>query len=241
MFAIAAIAEGVYPERAASDPTDLYGRRNHRSHGLLGTFSAYTNVTATLLYDFDFGWFDANKTLNHSAASQSQSNGPTGLFGAEGHYGLIVVGSAHVQNCNSSSTCCDGYNASIGLGSCKSGPSVCAVLQDRRLEYNYVINSLSRRQVPSNMVYPDGGLPEVVILSLQELRNSRSAPLPSNPCGPSLRLTPSEARQSGSIWYPRKVNVREGFDTTFTFEISNPSQHCDRLADVNTFCRSRGK
>jgi hypothetical protein len=36
------------------------------------------------------------------------------------------------------------------------------------------------------------------------------------------------------------MNVREGFDTFIKFEISNPSQKCDRLDDVNTFCRSRG-
>lgn len=36
------------------------------------------------------------------------------------------------------------------------------------------------------------------------------------------------------------VNVREGFDTSIKFQISNPSQKCDRLDDVNTYCRSRG-
>lgn len=36
------------------------------------------------------------------------------------------------------------------------------------------------------------------------------------------------------------MDVREGFDTEVTFEISNPSQKCDRLDDVNTYCRSRG-
>jgi|ERR1719263_884933 len=36
------------------------------------------------------------------------------------------------------------------------------------------------------------------------------------------------------------MNVREGFETTFKFEISNPSLRCDRLDDVNTYCRSRG-
>ena len=63
--------------------------------------------------------------------------------------------------------------------------------------------------------------------------------LPSTPCGPALRLTPSEARTVGAAWYTRKMNVREGFDTTFLFEISNPSLHCDIMDDVNTFCRSR--
>ena len=49
-----------------------------------------------------------------------------------------------------------------------------------------------------------------------------------------------QARQSGSVWYPRKMNVREGFDAYFTFQISNPSMRCDSMDDVNTYCRSRG-
>ena len=36
------------------------------------------------------------------------------------------------------------------------------------------------------------------------------------------------------------MNVREGFDTTFTFRISSPSQKCDVMEDVYTMCRSRG-
>lgn len=64
--------------------------------------------------------------------------------------------------------------------------------------------------------------------------------LPKIACGPALRLTASEARLSGAAWYRRKVNVREGFDTTFKFQISNPSLKCNILDDVNTLCRSRG-
>ena len=51
-FAIAAISEGAHHERAASLPTDLYGRRDHLPEGLLGTFSITTNVTATTEWDF---------------------------------------------------------------------------------------------------------------------------------------------------------------------------------------------
>ena len=45
---------------------------------------------------------------------------------------------------------------------------------------------------------------------------------------------------SGAIWYPRKMNVGEGFDARFEFEISLPSTKCNRMDDVSTFCRSRG-
>lgn len=44
----------------------------------------------------------------------------------------------------------------------------------------------------------------------------------------------------GAIWYPRKMNVGEGFDAYFEFEISLPSTRCNRMDDVNTYCRSRG-
>ena len=246
VFAIAAISEGATHERAASLPTDLYGRRDVANNGFISTFSDYANITATLPSDFTFNFFNANKTINSSSVPGSiNTNGPTGQYGSEGHFGLVLVGSTNIQNCNVSSTCCDGYNATIGLASCGTTRSVCAVLPKRMLAYDFVINGVTRRQVPSNLPYEDEdgkvyGLPEVVMLTLDELAADKGADLPSVACGPALRLTPSEARQSGSAWYRRKVNVKEGFDTTIKFEISNPSQRCDRLDDVNTYCRSRG-
>ena len=36
------------------------------------------------------------------------------------------------------------------------------------------------------------------------------------------------------------MNVGEGFDVYFEFEISLPSTKCSRMDDTNTFCRSRG-
>ena len=115
VFSIAALSEG---REYANEATDLYGRRDPSPSALLGTFSIYTNITATLAFDFDFSFFSANSTLNHTGATAVDSLGPTGQFGSEGHYGLVLVGSANVQNCNVSSTCCDGYNATIGVSSC---------------------------------------------------------------------------------------------------------------------------
>jgi hypothetical protein len=66
------------------------------------------------------------------------------------------------------------------------------------------------------------------------------AALPWTSCGGSIRLTSSSPRQTGAAWYRRKQNVEEGFDTYFTFEISNPSQVCTSMDDVHSFCRSRG-
>jgi len=239
VFAIAAMSEGAVQEHAASLPTDLYGRRD-ASAALIGSFSTYSNITATLQYDFNYTFFNANATLNSSATSPSVSDGPTGIFGGEGHYGAVVVGSAHVQNCNVSFTCCDGFNASIGTSSCRSGASVCAVLLGRMLQKEFVVDGQSRNLIESSVSGEEDSPPETVVMSLQELIQIKGAALPTAPCGPALRLTPATARQSGAVWYRRKQNVREGFDTSFSFRISNPSFTCDRLDDVNTRCRSRG-
>lgn len=238
VFSIAAISEGVVHEKAANLPTDLYGRRNHLSSGLLGSFSACTNSTATIEWDFSFDFFDANKTINSSSSYSGSSMGVSGQYGSEGHYGLNIIGSAHVQNCNTSHVCCDGYNSSIGSASCKPGRSVCANLLTRQLEHDFVLEGISRRQVPSNRQYITGGDPEVAIVTLREIEQMKLEP--NAPCGPSLFLTPSEARHSGAIWYPRKMNVGEGFDAYFEFEISLPSAKCSRMDDENTYCRSRG-
>lgn len=237
VFAIAAMSEGF---ENANLPTDLYGRRSPRSNAVLGSFSDYTNVTGTIDFDFNFNFFNSNKTLNHSGSSISMSDGPTGQFGSEGHYGLVMVGDANIQNCNVSSTCCDGYDPAIGVASCGNYQSVCAVLAAHMLAYELVEGGITRRGVSSNLAYGNGAPPDISISTLEELIENKGANLPTVSCGPSLRLTPSQARTSGAAWYRRKMNVREGFDTYFQVEISNPSQKCDRLDDVNTFCRSRG-
>ena len=140
VFAIAAISEGAVHEKAANLSTDLYGRRDHLSDGLLGSFSPYTNVTATTEWDFSFDFFDSNKTINSSSSFSGSSMGVSGQYGSEGHFGLNIVGSAQIQNCNASHVCCDGYNASIGSESCKPGRSVCANLLRRQLEHEFVLD-----------------------------------------------------------------------------------------------------
>jgi hypothetical protein len=249
VFAVAAVSEGVHHEKSANLPTDLYGRRKLTGNAMVGAFSAYTNVTATFLWDVDFSFFNANVTTNSGGAKGAKfmsSKGPTGQVGSEGNYGIVLVGSANVQNCNSSSTCCDGYNVTLGAEQDYGCGLVCATILERRLAYDLVVDGVTRRQVPANIPYVKEGDQEKVIMTLQGLKDSmaingsQGAELPSSRCGPALRLTPSEARQSGSAWYNRKMNVREGFDTTFKFEISNPSIRCDRLDDVNTYCRGRG-
>lgn len=199
IFAIAAVSEGSYHERAATWPTDLYGRRDLSSSALVSSFSAMTEITGTTVFDFDFSFFNANASTNSSAVSPSASMGPTGQWGSEGHYGLAIVGSANIQNCNTSSTCCDNYDPLVGLASCGTHRSVCADLLERRLASDVVINGITRRQVPSNIPYENGSPPEITVLSLAELYDNAGANLPSRACGPALRLTPSNARESGTV------------------------------------------
>ena len=237
VFSIAAVTEG---REYANAATDLYGRRALSEAALVGEFSTFTNVTATLAFDFDFNFFSANGTLNHTGATSVDSLGPTGQFGSEGHYGLVLVGSANIQNCNLSSTCCDGYNATLGVSSCGKTQSVCAVLPARQLAYDLVLGGVTRMGVATNLPYSNGAPAAISIITLDELIANKGAELPTSACGPALRLTPSIARHSGASWYRRKMNVREGFDTYIKFQISNPSQKCTNLDDVNTYCRSRG-
>ena len=49
----------------------------------IGTFSPYTNVTATVTADFYFELFNANKTLDKGGTTNASSLGPTGMFGPE--------------------------------------------------------------------------------------------------------------------------------------------------------------
>lgn len=60
---------------------------------------------------------------------------------------------------------------------------------------------------------------------------------PELQCGPALRLTASKAKMSGAAWYNRKMQVREGFDTSFQFRLSDPSTACKFLDDAYTHCR----
>ena len=69
---------------------------------------------------------------------------------------------------------------------------MCADLLQRQLAYSYVIDGITRRQVPSNVPYPDGGAPEFVVQRLDELKSTMAAKLPTDRCGPALRLTTSE-------------------------------------------------
>ena len=214
-------------------------------NAILAGMSQETNLTATLPYDFDFSHFDANKTVNHSAVDPRWSLGPTGVIGGEGHYGLTVVGDGNVQNCNESVACCDGYNASVGDGgSCPASAATssepayssftCSAVGTVDPHY---VDAQSGRSVPYSSADMLPGAAKMIFP--YESVDRRPVP-PTARCGPALRLAPSAARMAGSVWYARQMNVREGFETTFTFRIAEGSLRCNQMDDAYTHCRARG-
>lgn len=233
---IAALSEGISPISAVQLPTDLYGRREMLTTSMLSSAYSNSSIITTLLYDFDFPMFTVQNTLNqdsnHSYSSYLND-------------GLVFIGSAHLQNCNSSSSCCDGYNSSIGLPSCSNiGVSVCSVSISTR-NNGLVVNGQNRRDIPmnihpNNMNSTSSTWAYLRTQTVEDFMVSQHSSIPTSTCGSSIRLTSSLGRQSGSIWYHSKQNINQGFDTIFQFEISNPSQICYNMDDVHTYCRSRG-
>jgi len=234
-FAIAAVAESREQWGDALDVVDLYGRRRLQEGALVSAWSPKSNSTFTLGIDLEFIEFSAQATLN-AMSENSEDAGPTGLQGGEGHYGLFMIGSANVQNCNGSIACCDGFNLSAYENGCPPAAHICleTTVREPAIEIApYVFEP--RYHAPRNDPFRGGG--EKGIYS-QNTTNPAS--MPSARCGPALRLTSAQPRQTGAVWYGRRLEVREGFDTSFELRISEPSRRCDRMDDVFTHCQSRG-
>jgi len=192
-------------------PLDLYGRRDRVIEGAL--HGEVASISAkTLAVDLRFPFFNANLTQNHSSIEKSATLGPTGNFGGEGHFGLNLVAHASVENCNSLSRCCDSYDPLLGaLASCG------------------VLNSFTCQDRGDSKAFLNFN---AVAASFSNFYRSS--------CGPSLRLTGSHPKVKGAVWYARQMNVGEGFDTSFTYRISNPSVSCINLNGIYDRCRSRG-
>lgn len=255
-FRIAALNEDVVFSNAWQG-FDMYGRRPPVPNYVLGPWFYPPEVVATLDFDFKFPLFNANLTLNYGPMDKRASNGMIGETIGEGHYGLVIMGDTNVENCNQTTSCCDGYNASapIPFSSCNLACSTVA-----RLRPPYINNIAMRarmfypiptpdpdplkRGVPGNASYVQPALlPALETLFPNGIRMGDPMALARPPtyiCGPTLRITPSQARRTGAVWYNRKQQVREGFDTTFRYRISNPSVRCTFMDDVYTQCRSRG-
>jgi hypothetical protein len=213
---------------------DLYGRRPRVPGARISAYSDRTNEVRLRSYDFYFTTFNANSTLNHSSVDKRSQRGPTGSIGGEGHYGLNLVGDTNLQNCNASYACCDGFKGSsldptTGQRTTIGCTLVCSSIRQVKVPESYLLGEQSRN-ITSNV------LGEGIVIGLPSLLDHNA----TAKCGGSLRLTAPFARLSGAAWYPREMNIREGFVTTFRFRITEPSTVCDFMDDVYTNCRSRG-
>ncbi len=102
--------------RALVEPLDgdwrsvnLYGRRELIPGFLCGEFSG-SSTGITLELDISLPVFTAQSTLNATIPSNNNASvGPRGQWGPEGHHGLNLVGSAHIEGCGLNTACCDGY------------------------------------------------------------------------------------------------------------------------------------
>ena len=198
---------------------DRYGRRDLLEGGLISDFSV--NVTAsTISYDIHFPSFNANLTLDYGAIDKRSSIGASGSHG-EGHYGLSFAGDSTIENCNATSVCCDDLDEK---GLCQSNTYACIPSFD--------IESFAN----SDNFRLRNGMILVENLGEGELSFHHGI----SRCGPGLRVAGSSRNQAGASWYRRQLDVVEGFETRFTFEISNPSDRCNNMNDVYSWCRSRG-
>ncbi len=238
-FRIAGLVEDQRRGREMSGETayewlqlDLYGRRDALPGAIVGVFSDPTDPVLTLKYDIHFTHFDANATLNHKAvnkAANQTTKDPLRVEGGEGHYGIRLVGDANIENCNASHACCD-----FGGPNGTTCNLMCTNIQSTDAMY---LNG----EVVDREVYTNEHSNGIFIGKLSDVFQDYADVYDvTSSCGGALRLTASHAKQTGAAWYPRKMNVREGFDTTFTFHLSNPSLTCDLMDDVHTRCRSRG-
>ncbi len=209
VFGIAALNEDQSQEW---NNLDLYGRRLILDDGLEGPTE--TIVAHTLLYDVAFSRFDANSTQNHGPEIHESSIGPTGREDGEGHYGLVLTGHANIQNCNSTSFCCDTFDESTGT--CGDRSFVC-------------MGTMIQRENDHGGQLPGFGK---IVERFNTSLSTRFRNLFHFPCGPALRLTASQSRQVGAAWYPRQMEVGEGFEANFTFRISNPSFRCVMIIEV---------
>lgn len=95
---------------------------------------------------------------------------------------------------------------------------------------------LSPNDTTPTLPYPPTNYPNGISIGTPEMLTRPAL----GPCGPALRLTGSHALQAGAAWYARAQQVREGFETSFVFRLSNPSTFCRTMDDGFTNCRSRG-
>ncbi|KAK1941676.1 hypothetical protein P3T76_006740 [Phytophthora citrophthora] len=225
---------------------DLYGHREILPNAVVGIDSRTSFCVTTLPQDFSFSEFNAQLLTNISALPDAVAMrtvptlGPTGEIGDQGHFGLYVNGDTHLQNCNASVSCCDGFDATVPSDStdATAGCSyACFESESRSTTYT---NESTIRSLPTNaMTAVPFPAKQVHVFDQSTQEQPRDAAPITAACGTALRLTASDPLLTGAAWYPRQMNVREGFTTEFSFRATNPSTVCKIMDNVHTNCRSR--
>ncbi|KAF4129584.1 Bacterial lectin [Phytophthora infestans] len=226
---------------------DLYGRRQILPNAVLGFDSPLSSCVQTLRQDFVFPQFNARLLTNLSALPEAialrtaPTLGPTGEVGDQGHFGLHLNGDAHVQNCNASVSCCDNFDTSAPRGSSGAIAECSYVCFKSEIRSAISTNGLTLRSLPSNAM-TDVPVPakQVYVFDKSTLHQPVDAAPITAACGTVLRITASQSFLTGAAWYPRQMNVREGFTTSFSFRVTNPSTICRVMDKVHTNCRLRG-
>ncbi|KAG2980393.1 hypothetical protein PC118_g11209 [Phytophthora cactorum] len=226
---------------------DLYGHRQILPNAVVGFDSPLSSCVQMLSQDFVFSQFSAQHLTNLSALPEAialrttPTLGPTGEVGDQGHFGLYVNGDTHVQNCNASVSCCDGFDATAPSESGAAIAECSYVCFERESRSAIYTNGSTHRSLPSNAMtaVPFPAKQVYVFDKSTPTQPVDAAPI-TTACGTALRLTGSQSFLTGAAWYPRQMNVREGFTTSFSFRATNPSTMCRVMDNVHTNCRSRG-
>ncbi|KAF1333679.1 Lectin domain-containing protein, partial [Globisporangium splendens] len=229
-----------YRERQRWQDLDLYGRRAMLENAVLGLESPSSTCTTALTVSkvSDNGAGKTEVRLYAAAYKCERIDGDStyeahtwtnGGVGNQDHFGLYVNGHTNPTLV---------YNPDAVGSETASCTFVSSETETRVSTY---INRKTDRSQSTNASHAIPFPAKTIRSFNSSLPNGASAIAPvTGSCGPALRLTSSLSFLTGSAWYPRQMNVREGFETTFTFCISNPSTFCKNMDDMYTNCRSRG-
>ncbi|KAF1775324.1 Immunoglobulin-like fold [Phytophthora cactorum] len=220
---------------------DLYGHRQILPNAVVG-FDLHSLLVFKRSHKFSAQLLTNLSALPEAIALRTTPTlGPTGEVGDQGHFGLYVNGDTHVQNCNASVSCCDGFDATAPSESGAAIAECSYVCFERESRSAIYTNGSTHRSLPSNAMtaVPFPAKQVYVFDKSTPTQPVDAAPI-TTACGTALRLSGSQSFLTGAAWYPRQMNVREGFTTSFSFRAANPSTMCRVMDNVHTNCRSRG-
>ena len=125
--------------------------------------------------------------------------------------GLIFNGNAATTNCD--------YDIYHAYGATQGNDDVFNV-GNFSIEYSENSDLVSEVNIQTNLASDDVDINENLAVGVH--RND-TLPSPLN-CTERIRLTSSAPSNAGSIWYREPISVSDGFDTYFTFQITDHSK-----------------